>query len=580
MVELNENSSGNLADVRMQWGVMIPLRDGVRLNATLYVPKAHRGPSPVIFTLTPYVGQNYHDQAMYFAANGYPFLTVDVRGRGNSEGIFKPNVNEAYDGHDVVEWLAGQPYCNGQVAMWGGSYGGLDQWNTAREFPPHLATIVPVASPYIGVDFPMRNNVMYPYVMQWLTLVAGRTAQDKVFWNNASFWASRFRQWFESGQPFRELDAFMGNPSPIFQEWIEHPRLDAYWDSYNPTAEQYAKLSLPILTITGIYDGDQPGALMHYREHLKHASPEAGTRHYLVIGPWDHAGTRVPKAEFAGVKAGPASLVDLQRLHFEWYEWTMQRGPKPKFLKKPVTYYVMGAEKWRYADTLDAVTARFEPLYLHSKHNPSDAFHSGSLLNEPMSSCEPDHYVYDPRDVRHAEIESRVDPYNLADQTVVHALAGKQLVYHGVPFEQDIEISGFFRLRAWFSIDQPDTDIQASVYEIALDGSSLLLSDDCIRARYREGLREEKLIQTQDPLRYDFESFMFLSRRIKKGCRLRLVIGPINSIYRQKNYNSGGSISDESMKQARQVTVKLLHDRAYPSALYVPIGQIDSGADS
>src|ERR1043165_4152086 len=115
------------ADVQMQWGVKIPLRDGVRLNATLYLPKNHQKRAPVIFTLTPYIGQTYHDRGLYFAAHGYPFLTVDVRGRGNSEGVFKPLIQEARDGHDVVEWLAKQPYCNGKVTMWGGSYAGYDQ---------------------------------------------------------------------------------------------------------------------------------------------------------------------------------------------------------------------------------------------------------------------------------------------------------------------------------------------------------------------------------------------------------------------------------------------------------------------
>src|SRR6202034_777134 len=105
------------------------------LSGTAYLPRDHKAPSPVILTLTPYTAQQHHDFAIYFASHGQPFLTVDVRGRGNSEGEFKPNLNEGRDGHDVVEWLARQPYCNGQVAMWGGSYGGHAQWNTAREFP-------------------------------------------------------------------------------------------------------------------------------------------------------------------------------------------------------------------------------------------------------------------------------------------------------------------------------------------------------------------------------------------------------------------------------------------------------------
>lgn len=573
MFELGNVSDSVRASVHMQWGVKIPLRDGIHLNATLYMPKNHALASPAIFTLTPYVGQTWHDFAVYFAGQGYPFLTVDVRGRGNSQGDFDPFVQEAKDGHDVVEWLAQQPYCNGQVAMWGGSYAGYDQWATAKEFPPHLATIVPVASAYMGVDMPIQSNIAMPYLMQWLTLVWGRTSQEKLFFNNELFWGAQFRQWFESGVSFKQLDTFLGNPSAIFQEWISHPHQDSYWDTCNPTSEQYARLSIPILTITGSYDSDQAGALMHYREHVKNSTAAERARHYLVIGPWDHFGTRNPRQEFCGLKVGAASLIDLPRLHLQWYGWTMQGGPKPEFLQKNVAYYVMGAEKWRYADTLEAVTARSELLYLQSSGNPTDVFRSGSLTREPSAKSQPDHYVYDPRDIGHAALESTMDPESRVDQRMIHAAVGKQLVYHSAPFEKDTEISGFFKLCAWISIDQPDTDFRASVYDIDLDGGGVLLTTDSIRARYRESLREEKLIRTKDPLRYDFECFTFVSRLIKKGNRLRLVVGPINSIYSQRNHNSGGVVSEESMQDARTVTAVLFHNESHPSVLYVPFGR-------
>jgi uncharacterized protein len=220
-------------DVRLQWGVKIPLRDGIHLNATAYLPKRQAAATPVLFTLTPYVAQMFHDVGMYFAACGFPFLTVDVRGRGNSEGIFTPLFQEARDGYDVVEWLATQSYCSGQVAMWGGSYGGCAQWTVAKEYPPHLAALAPVASVHPGVDFPIRNNMMRPYVMQWLTFVAGRALQDRIFADQA-LWGRQFRAWFESGAPFKSLDAAVGNASPVFQEWLAHPQQEPYWDRCNP----------------------------------------------------------------------------------------------------------------------------------------------------------------------------------------------------------------------------------------------------------------------------------------------------------------------------------------------------------
>ncbi len=555
--------------VAIRWGLWIPLRDGVRLSAMLYLPRGVSA-APAIVLMTPYVSQTYHDRGLYFAAHGYPFLIVDVRGRGNSEGEFRPLINEANDGYDVVEWLAQQPCCDGQVAMWGGSYSGYAQWAAATQFPPHLATIAPVAAPYAGVDFPVRANLFSGYLMQWLTLVWGRTSQDKLFWNNQAFWNERLRAWFESGAAFRELDAQLGGASPIFHEWLAHPRLDDYWESYNPSAQSYAELRIPVLTITGMYDGDQLGALMHHRQHVASVKQRQDIEHYLVIGPWDHAGTRTPSAQFGGLEFGPDSLIDLGALHREWYAWIMRRGPKPQFLQKKVAYYVAGAERWRYADDLDAITTRAVPLFLHSTDNPTDVFRSGTLSPDAQATSGSDHYVYDPGDVTLAQLESTIDPYDLTEQRMVHAAAGKQLVYHSAVFEQSCEINGFFRLVAWLSIDQRDTDFSASVYEIGVDGASVLLTTDALRARYRESLREERLIAGPQPLRYEFDRFTFVAREVKAGRRLRLVIRPINSIHWQKNYNSGGVVADETMADARVVRVELFRGLAYPSALYVP----------
>src|SRR5215510_2233381 len=136
-------NEGPNTEIEFQWGLKIPMRDGVRLNATLYKPRAMPQPVPVIFRLTPYISDSYHDRAVYFAQCGYVFALVDCRGRGNSEGRFEPHLNEGRDGYDVTEWLAVQSWSNGKVAMYGGSYEGYVQWATAKELPPHLATITP-----------------------------------------------------------------------------------------------------------------------------------------------------------------------------------------------------------------------------------------------------------------------------------------------------------------------------------------------------------------------------------------------------------------------------------------------------
>jgi hypothetical protein len=284
------------AEYDLRWGVKIPMRDKVELNATLYLPKTPDGSlprTPVIFTLTPYISDTYHERAAYFASHGYAFALVDVRGRGNSGGEFEPFTNEPRDGHDVVEWLATQPFCDGKVAMWGGSYAGFDQWATAKEFPSHLATIVPAAAAHPGLDYPASENVGLSYDVQWFTFTSGRTGQNNLF-ADQKFWRTKFLDAYKKHIAFKSLDSFVGNPSVNFQRILKHPAIDAYYDAMVPTREQFRKIALPILTITGQYDGDELGALSYYRDHLANVSPDVRAKHFLIIGPWDHAGTRTP----------------------------------------------------------------------------------------------------------------------------------------------------------------------------------------------------------------------------------------------------------------------------------------------
>jgi putative CocE/NonD family hydrolase len=250
----------------------------------------------------------------------------------------------------------------------------------------------------------------------------------------------------------------------------------------------------------------------------------------------------------------------------------MADGPKPDFLKKRVAWYVMGSDTWRYADTLEAVTARSVPYFLNSAANADKLAAPGSLSPKVPAHAWRDEYIYDPRDVANAELESKVDADDPTTTQMLAANDGKQLVYDTDRFERDTEISGFFKLSAWIGIDQPDTDFQALVYEVAADGKSILLTTDILRARYRESFRNATLVATRDPLLYTFEHFTFTSRLVAKGSRLRLVVGPINSIFTQKNYNSGKAVSEETMADARTVKAELFHDAQHASALTIPFG--------
>jgi putative CocE/NonD family hydrolase len=571
MASAQQKPAAEEPTIDMQWAVKIPARDGVKLNATVFTPHDQKEPLPVIFTFTPYIGDSYTDRAVYFAKRGYVYALVDVRGRGNSGGEFEPFVNEGKDGYEVVEWLAKQPYCNGKVTMWGGSYAGFDQWTVLKEFPPHLATIVPAAAAHPGVDFPFQYNIFGPYDMQWLTFTSGATGNSSLF-GNSGFWAAKSREMYMVHSAFQDYDKLVGNPSAVFQKWVKHPTADAYFDAMVPSPEQYKRMNVPILTITGDYDGDQPGAFTFYTRHMKYGTPEAKANHYLIIGPWDHPGTRTPKAEVGGLKFGQASVLDLNKLHTEWYDWAMKGGPKPEFLKKRVAYYVVGAEEWKYADSLESISNAMRRLYLDSNGDSSEVFRSGALTEvKPGASAAMDSWTYDPLDTRPGSAESEDDGNSLTSQRAVLNLFGEGVVYHTEPFREAIEIAGFPKLTVWLKMDVPDTDLEADLYEILPDGGSVALTSASMRARYRESLREAKPVVAGKNEQYVFDNFTFFARRAGKSSRLRLVVRSINTTGTEKNYNSGGVVAAETGKDAKTAHITLVHDAEHPSALDLPI---------
>jgi uncharacterized protein len=571
-----------VTDYDIRWGVKIPMRDKVELNATLYFPKTPDGSqpkTPVIFTLTPYISDSYHPRAAYFASHGYVFALVDVRGRGNSAGEFEPFAQEPHDGHDVVEWLAQQPFCDGKVAMWGGSYAGFDQWATAKELPPHLATIVPAAAAHPPLDYPSLDNVGETYDIQWFTFTSGKAGQQNLF-GDSKFWRTKFLDAYKKHIAFKTLDSFVGNPSVNFQRILKHPTADSYYDAMIPSVDQFKKLTLPILTITGQYDGDELGAMTFYRDHMANAAPEVRSKHFLIIGPWDHAGTRTPTDEVGGVKFGKDAILDLNDLHRQWYDWTMKNGAKPAFLKNQVAYYLIasgnsGANgEWKYTDSYANLIANPKTFYFDSKNGDANGAFGSGALREAKPQGGADKFTYDPLDTHRGEevegVESN-DKTGGLEQKLPLSIGTDGLVYHTDPLSKETALVGCPGVTLWVSIDTPDVDLEADLYEIQPDGTSIGLWSDIRRLRYRDSLREAKLMKPGETVKCDFNPGLFVARKLMKGSRLRLVVTASNSIFWQKNYCSGGVVADETAKDARTCHVQVYHDAEHASAAQLPL---------
>ncbi|MFI0899310.1 CocE/NonD family hydrolase [Streptomyces sp. NPDC020983] len=531
--------------------IEVPTREGAFLRGMRWSPEG-AGRAPVVLVLTPYGADAYHPDGTAFAAAGFHFVSLDVRGRGDSDGTFRPFVHDGADGHDAVRRLAAQEWSSGDVLLYGGSYSGFAQWAVAATRPPGLRAIAPVASVFPGVDFPMAHGIPKSFAARWLTLVDGRRMNNGPFADDA-LWAEAGERLIATGRPFRDLDLVaVGRRLPAFQEWLDHPTLDAYWDALVPTPEQYAGISVPVLTITGQYDDDQLGALTHHDRHVR-AVP--GARHDVVIGPWDHAATRSGGRRFGGLTFAEASSIDLRELHIGWYRWVLGLGERPAFLADRVTYFHVGEDRWRAAPDLPGGTGlRLHPVADHGLTPEAPTEHRRlTLLLDPATAGAPEraqppaHRVF---------TDDRPFALPAGPGTAVHVTA---------PFTSPVDVTGRPAASLTLSSALPDFDLLAGIHVLPAEGSPRLLAEAALRARHHAGTPWP----ADHPVRVELRDFPFVSQRLEPGDRLALVLRAPHRRW-QPNFQSGAPVSAETLADATAGEVHILQGPSHTSYLTLP----------
>ncbi|MBB3229469.1 CocE/NonD family hydrolase [Halomonas stenophila] len=256
--------------------VWIPMEDGVRLNARIWLPEsAHQRPVPAILEYIPYRlrdGSARRDAIhhRYFAGHGYAAVRVDLRGSGDSEGVLEDEYleQELIDGEDILRWLAAQPWCDGGVGMIGISWGGFNGLQLAARQPPELKAVVSVCSS----DDRYADDVHY---------MGGCLLGDNLSWASTMFaYNSLPPDPSVVGERWREMWHQRLEGSGLWlATWLEHPQRDAYW-RHGSICEDFSKVRIPVLAASGWADG-YSNAVMRLLEHLP--GPTRG-----LVGPWSH----------------------------------------------------------------------------------------------------------------------------------------------------------------------------------------------------------------------------------------------------------------------------------------------------
>jgi hypothetical protein len=563
---------------------LIPMRDGVKLEAWIFRPSRLEARAPAVLELTQYDIDGGRDQDFKtFVARGYVFVQVEVRGRGRSGGEKSDNIGlqVGRDGHDAVEWIARQPWSDGHVFMYGGSFVGMTQWHTASQLPPHLSGIAPYVPIYPGWDVPNANGIPEAWSAVILGYVSGRTLNNDYI--GSDYWQKKMLQHYARQEPFRTLDEDIGiaqddwwmedsrgSKLSFMKMWLDHVGDKAFNLAGEPKRAEFAQMKFPVLTATGFFDDDQPGALHYYRRFLQDASPQEAANILLVIGPWDHLGTQHPQKTIEGLTIPDAAVLDMNRLHADWYDWVLGRGPRPALLRDRVTYYMMGADEWRHAHSLDgASSGESLALYLGDRAGtPKDLFHSGKLLQSKPGAEPPATIVDDPRTLPELAVAQYAADEDLLSQ--FRAYEKDALVFHSAPLPHSVEVAGQMRLNLIVGSDTPDFDLWAQVQMVKPDGSAVTLGEDIRRARFRDGFFKQELLEPGQVVTIPF-TFNWMAWRIPAGVRIRLVVMPLNSPDYQKNYNTGGRIGYEDPSKTRVAHITLFHDKSRASALLLPL---------
>jgi predicted acyl esterase len=590
---------GRQVDILFRQPVLAP--GGVHLAAMVFKPRGQAEPLPAIVEMTPYGVDRLYADGVRFANEGFVFVAVDCRGTGDSEGVLAPVVNEAGDYTAVFDWLQAQPWCDGQVATYGGSYSGMNQWLALATGHPALRTIVPSVAPLPpGLA---SGGIPAHFHLKWAAL-GGSHGTHGAWGADAGYW-NRLLEDLAAGAPAsRGADgSAFGHAMPWLLRFQQYPSQGAFWDAFLPSPEVLAHTRVPVLSINGQHDLFIVSALAYHRRFMQWAHPDACRDSHLVIGPWSHAGSADAHPQVGNLRFAEASRFDVQGLVLAWYRWVMQGGDKPAALGHPVLWYACGEEAWHGCDRLEDITAGPLVQALAGTAGPNDVFHSGWLAQD-ASENGPNLFRCDPHDddllaIEHLERADAVmgadaaavgsrPPNNLyfalageepTSQAYATHLRGQGLVYHSAPLDEPLALAGSPVLDLRCAVDQPDADLAMLLYEIRADGQVIFLSSDLLRLRCRHGADDPTPVTPGEPMTVRFGAARFFARTLARHSRLRLVVRHAMGLDFQRNGHSGKPVHEETLADRRVAEVTVFHHGPERSRVMLPLAAIHPTVD-
>jgi putative CocE/NonD family hydrolase len=570
--------------------LMIPTRDGTRIAASLWLPEAEgRYPLILMRSLNRKQYSNPRRIAMIgeLLEAGYAFMGADIRGRFESDGVFDPADTQGHDGrdgYDMIEWIAQQPWCDGNLGTFGASHQAGYQVRTALEKPPHLRAIATWTGGYSesgrveGAPPPMAGGAM-PLIQTLIWLP-----------NEAAGELDRLtKQGQNMAEAKRVLARMRTNPQETYlhlplrdapiarygrlKELLEY-RLDRNAAPVLGPGTPYEKLEYPTMHECGWYDPIAWAQTSAFSDLRKRAGSErAREGQHLVIGPWQHSlvfQQRLGEKDFGPTASNEGSGINALQIKF------FDRYVRGKSAELPrVRYFVMGVNVWRTAQAWPPPGMTRTKLYLRSEGNANSVSGDGKLSRDvPPRRESADRFTYDPENAVPTVGGAMIGGLNVPgmrpgpmEQSAIEARQDV-LIYDTALFNEDTEISGPVTLRLFASTSAVDTDFTAKLTIVESDGKSFNLCEGLLRLSGRNFTGKAEPAKPGKV--YDVTIGVGqTSVVIAKGQRLRLQVSSSNFPQYDRNMNTGNGIGVDAKGVIAQQTIH--HDRNRASYLEVPM---------
>ncbi len=547
-----ELSPPTLAAGKIVRGEKAAMRDGIHLVHDRIGPEKE-GKYPVILTRTPYGRGPQMVQGEFYAKRGYIFISQDCRGREESEGEWDPFTSERNDGFDTVEWIAKQPWCDGNVGMIGGSYGGAVQWQAAVEQPKALKCIIPQVSPpdaFTNLPYEYGAFTLYQNVW-WATIVKEKKTNMPSNLQSATVPNADL---FLTLPLSKVDDKVLGQNVPFFDKWLERESIKDFkgFDQL----QDLGRVKIPALHISGWWDGDGIGTKLNW-EALRAAGRK---NQWLIYGPWTHAFNTT--SALGDVDYGPGAILELDSVYLRWFD-TWLKGKDVGQAKVPkVKIFQMGPNVWLTGSDWPLPSTISKTLFLSSSGPANGKSSLGSLSDSPKAT-DPDQYLYNPASVvlpkvfKGTEIETTTKT-ELDD-------GDSYLYYKSNPFPAGLDIFGPIQVDLSFSTSARDADLFVTLVDIDEKGGLRGFGmPGKLRASYVGGNGKRQLVTPGKVYRATLRPWD-TAYRLDNGHRLGLIINSDMFPMVSRNLGTGEPIKDATRMVSSVQTI--YHDPKRPSSV-------------